>query len=185
MLKLFQNGVFKLLLAASVFLIYDMSLGITSEANTIELMKKHDPLRARPERKEGRRFVSLRSDDVNVRAGPGVRYPIKWKFRQKFIPVKIIQEYDTWRKIRDWEGAEGWVHRAMLSSKRSIIITGKIVILRRRCSDDAPVVARLSNGIVAELKRCTSSCCRVEVGNYDGWLKREDFWGLGAKEILP
>ena len=101
-------------------------------------------MRARPSQATRRRFVSLRSNEVNVRVGPGVRYPIKWKFRQKLIPVEVVQEYDTWRKIRDWEGAEGWVHKAMLWNRRSIIVTGRGVTLRRRSSDDAPAVARLA-----------------------------------------
>ena len=74
----------------------------------LQLAQLEDPLRARPKRATQHRFVSLRSDEVNVRVGPGVRYPVKWVFRQKAIPVEIVQEYDTWRKIRDWEGAEGW-----------------------------------------------------------------------------
>ena len=72
----------------------------------LQLAAMEDPLRARPKQATQHRFVSLRSDEVNVRVGPGVRYPVKWVFRQKAIPVEIVQEYDTWRKIRDWEGAE-------------------------------------------------------------------------------
>jgi SH3-like domain-containing protein len=144
-----------------------------------------DPLRERPKRATQRRFVSLRSDEVNVRVGPGVRYPVKWVFRQKSIPVEVVQEYDTWRKIRDWEGAEGWVHRAMLSSRRSVIVTGRTATLRRRSSDEAPAVARLARGIVAELGECTPVWCRVEVDGYEGWLRREGLWGIRKDEILP
>ena len=92
-----------------------------SQSVSAQLAQSEDPLRARPKQATQRRFVSLRSNEVNVRVGPGVRYPVKWVFRQKAIPVEIVQEYDTWRKIRDWEDAEGWVHRAMLSSKRSVL----------------------------------------------------------------
>ena len=151
----------------------------------LQLAKSADPLSARPTRRTERRFVSLRSDEVNVRVGPGVRYPIKWKFRKKLIPVEVIQEFDTWRKIRDWEGAEGWVHRAMLSNKRSIIITGRSVTLRRRSSDESPAVARLARGIVAELDKCTQTWCRVEVEGYEGWLRRDGLWGIRKQEVLP
>jgi SH3-like domain-containing protein len=157
----------------------------SSPSPLLQLAQTEDPLRARPKSATRRRFVSLRSDEVNVRVGPGVRYPIKWKFRQKLIPVEIVQEYDTWRKIRDWEGAEGWVHRAMLSNRRSIIVTGRTVTLRRRSSDEAPAVARLGRGIVAELGKCTPVWCRVEVDSYEGWIRREGFWGLRKNEILP
>jgi len=151
----------------------------------VRLAQSDDPLRARPKQATRRRFVSLRSDEVNVRVGPGVRYPIKWQFRQKLIPVEIVQEYDTWRKIRDWEGAEGWVHKAMLSNRRSIIITGRGVTLRRRSSDEAPAVARLARGIVAKLEKCTPAWCRIEVDGYEGWLRREGFWGLRKNETFP
>lgn len=144
-----------------------------------------DPLRQKPRPATERRYASLRSDEVNVRVGPGVRYPVKWVFRQKAMPVEIVQEYDTWRKIRDWEGAEGWVHRAMLSSRRSIIVTGKTMTLRRRSSDDSPAVARLVRGVVAQLESCGKTWCQVEVDGYDGWLRREGIWGLRDGETLP
>ncbi len=149
-----------------------------------QLAQSEDPLRTRPKQATQHRFVSLRSDEVNVRVGPGVRYPVKWVFRQKAIPVEIVQEYDTWRKVRDWEGAEGWVHRAMLSSKRSIIVTGRITTMRRRSSDEAPAVARLGRGMVARLDKCTPTWCRVEVDGYEGWVRRGGLWGVRKNEVL-
>jgi len=170
-------------LAAVLAVFVDPSTSDSSEP--VRVVQLENPLRARPNQLTRRRFVSLRSDKVNVRVGPGVRYPIKWEFRQKFIPVEVVQEYDTWRKIRDWDGAEGWVHKAMLSSRRSIIITGRGVTLRRRSSDDAPVVARLARRIVAKLDKCTPAWCRIEVEGYEGWLRREGFWGLRKNETFP
>ena len=131
------------------------------------------------------RFGSLRADDVNVRAGPGVRYPVKWKFVQRNMPVQIIAEFDTWRKIRDWEGAEGWVHRAMLSSRRSVILVGSGQTLRRDADDEAPAVARLAPGIVATIARCKRDWCSVGVQGYEGWIKRLNVWGLYPGEKLP
>src|SRR5262245_5050819 len=64
------------------------------------------------------RFASLRSDEVNVRSGPGTRYPVEWVFKRKSMPVEIVAEYDIWRKIRDWQGASGWVHQSLLTGKR-------------------------------------------------------------------
>ncbi len=72
------------------------------------------------------RFVSMNSAKVNVRAGPGTRYPIKWVFQRKSLPVQIVAESDTWRKIRDFEGIEGWVHQRMLSGRRHAIVIGAI-----------------------------------------------------------
>ncbi len=130
------------------------------------------------------RFVSLRSDEVNVRAGPGVRYPVKWVYQRRHMPVEVIAEYDTWRKVRDWEGSEGWVHRAMLSSKRALIITSDEVTLRRDPQKEAPAVARLSTGVVVRIEECPEAWCRVVVGGYDGWVPRTEGWGLYEGESL-
>ena len=116
------------------------------------------------------RFASIRADDVNVRAGPGVRYPVKWKFVQRHAPIEVIAQYDTWRKIRDWEGGEGWVHRAMLENKRSLILIGDEKTMRRRPSDNAPAIARLSNKMIVLVKRCD--------------LRRQGLWGINPKEII-
>jgi len=152
---------------------------------SVQLAQARDPLRQKPKRGTTRRFAALRSDEVNVRVGPGVRYPVKWVFRQKAMPVEVIQEYDTWRKIRDWEGAEGWVHRAMLARKRSIIVIGKTKTLRRRAAEDSPAVARLTRGVVAELDRCSKTWCLIDVGNYEGWIKRDGIWGVRPGERVP
>ena len=87
-----------------------------------------------------------------MRVGPGVRYPVKWVFRQKAIPVELVQEYDTWRKIRDWEGAEGYASSHVVE-QRSIIVTGRTTTMRRRSSDEAPAVAALGRGMVAHLDK--------------------------------
>jgi SH3-like domain-containing protein len=130
------------------------------------------------------RFASLRADDVNVRAGPGVRYPVKWKFVQRNLPVQIIAEYDTWRKIRDWEGAEGWVHRAMLSSRRSLIMIGQGQTMRKDATDDSAAVARLATGYVVMVSRCERVWCEVEADGYEGWIKRDNVWGIFPGEKL-
>jgi SH3-like domain-containing protein len=140
---------------------------------------------ARTTEGENARFASLRADDVNVRAGPGVRYPVKWKFVQRNMPVQIVAEYDTWRKIRDWEGAEGWVHRAMLSSKRSLIVVGQGQTMRKDATDDSAAVARLASGYVVTVSRCGREWCEVEASGYEGWIKRDNVWGILPGERLP
>lgn len=130
------------------------------------------------------RMASVRADEANVRTGPGVRYPVSWVFRRQDMPVLILDEYDTWRKIRDWEGAEGWMHRAMLSRRRTILVTAEEITLRRTPEADAPVVARLATGVTARITNCDPNWCRLEVGDYDGWSGREGFWGLGRGETV-
>ena len=77
------------------------------------------------------RYVSLKSDEVNVRTGPGVQYPIEWVFTRRHMPVEVIEQYEYWRKIRDVEGTTGWVHNSMISGKRSALVTGDVRSLRR------------------------------------------------------
>ncbi|MEX2616140.1 MAG: SH3 domain-containing protein [Alphaproteobacteria bacterium] len=142
------------------------------------------PKDEKPPENSSERFASLRADEVNVRAGPGVRYQVKWVFVRKLLPVQITADFESWRKIRDSEGAEGWVHRAMLSGKRTVIVTGEIMALRRSPEDTAPAVARLSPGVVAELETCQPQWCGVTVQPYSGWVRRNGLWGLKEDEII-
>ena len=132
------------------------------------------------------RFVSLRATQVNLRSGPGVRYPIEWVYLQRDLPVEVIQEFDHWRKIRDWEGTEGWVHRSMLSGNRAIRIIGPMAPLRAQPQAESPVVAQLEGGVVGKLTSCpeNSTYCRVEAGGYGGWLPRAAFWGVYRGETV-
>jgi len=131
---------------------------------------------------QAERYASLRANEVNVRAGPGVRYPVKWTFTQRNMPVQVIAEFDTWRKIRDWEGAEGWVHRAMLSTKRSVIVVGRSQTMRRHADESAPAVARLAPGMVAIVVKCPADWCKIEAQGYEGWIRRAGVWGLKPNE---
>ncbi len=122
------------------------------------------------------RFASLRADKVNVRAGPGVRYPISWIFVRKGLPVEIIAEFELWRKVRDIEGTEGWVHKSLLSGHRSAIVTGKVRTLYRRLNGSVPVL-RAEAGVQGGLLACRDKWCRMRISGTDGWLRRGHIWG--------
>lgn len=132
------------------------------------------------------RFVSLRADTVNMRTGPGVQYPVGWVFQRRELPVEVIAEYRTWRKVRDWQGAEGWMHSSMLGGARTIIVTGTIATLRADAANNARPVARAEPGAIGRLKGCPEGLawCRVEIGGRDGWLERTAFWGVYAGEVV-
>ncbi|MBM3487960.1 MAG: hypothetical protein FJX67_15235 [Alphaproteobacteria bacterium] len=130
------------------------------------------------------RFVSLRSGEVNVRAGPGMRYPVNWVFVHRGMPVEVVAEFEAWRKIRDWQGTEGWVHQSMLSGKRAILVTGRQQPVRRQPAPNAAVVAEAEERAVGKLLRCTGPWCRVEIGGVRGWLARSQFWGVYADEVI-
>jgi len=130
------------------------------------------------------RFVTLRASEVNLRTGPGTRYPIDWVYQRRGLPVEIVDEFDTWRRIRDWQGTEGWVHQSMVQGQRGILVTGKRHTLRRRPEPAAPGVALVDAGVVGVLQRCQVDWCEVSVENFTGWLRRDAFYGLYPGEAV-
>jgi SH3-like domain-containing protein len=130
------------------------------------------------------RFASLRSDDVNLRVGPGENYPIEWVFKRKDMPVEIIEQFQNWRRIEDWQGDKGWVLDRMLTAKRQVVIEGAIRELHKVPAATSPLVARAEPGVVAKLIDVQGPWCRVQAGNYRGWLRRDEVWGVFADETL-
>ncbi len=133
------------------------------------------------------RFVSLRSDEVNLRTGPGVRYPVDWIYTRREMPVEVIAEFEQWRKIRDWQGIEGWVHQTMLSARRMIVVIGpQQRRLRAEPDDKAPNLALLDPNVMGRLMSCPrdKTYCKVDIENIQGWVKREEFWGVYPQEFI-
>ena len=130
------------------------------------------------------RFVALNANEVNMRAGPGVRYPVEWVYQRKNMPVEVIAEHDTWRKVRDPEGTEGWIHRAMLSGRRTVVILGDELTLRQRREETSVAIARLGTGVVAVVDQCDQEWCEVSTSGFDGWIRRKEIWGLYETEVL-
>jgi SH3-like domain-containing protein len=128
------------------------------------------------------RFVSLRSNEVNLRTGPGTTYPVDWVYVRRGLPVEVIAEFDVWRKIRDWQGTVGWVHQSMLDGRRTALIAGAERALHQDPADSSTAVARLAPGVIGRLLKCEGIWCRIEVENYRGWLKRDEFWGAYPDE---
>ena len=128
------------------------------------------------------RFVSLRANEVNLRTGPGVRYPIDWVYRRRDLPVEIIDEHETWRRIRDWEGTIGWVHQSMLQGARKAMVTGELRILRKLPKRAAAPIARVEPGVIARLEACEGGWCKVSLEGLSGWLERHEFYGVYPRE---
>lgn len=123
------------------------------------------------------RFVSIRAKEINIRTGPGERYPIEWVMRAKGWPLQVIAEYENWRRIKDWEGNMGWVHRAMLSNQRAGVVQVEITTLRRMPSDEGTPLAHVKQGKHAEIKKCEKNWCQVEFDDEAGWLPAKAIWG--------
>ena len=130
------------------------------------------------------RFASLRSDEVNVRTGPGSRYPVDWVFKRKAMPVEIVAEYENYRKIRDWQGASGWVHQSLLTGKRSFIIASKAASLHKTPASSAEVVAKLEPEVMGEIRSCAGDWCRVKTASVTGWVERTRLWGVYKSEPI-
>ncbi len=134
------------------------------------------------------RFVSLKAGRVNVRVGPGENYDVAWVFTRRALPVEIIQEFDTWRRVRDSDGSVGWIFQSLLSSKRTAVVSP--------WADDAPrplhaepspkgaVTAYLQPGVLANVDACHAGWCRLSGGGFDGWIEQEQLWGVYPNEEI-
>lgn len=143
------------------------------------------------------RFASTRSEPINVRVGPGTKYDVAWTFVKSGLPVEIVQEFDTWRKIRDVDGAEGWVHQNLLSGTRAgyatpLVANGEIA-LRSNQSDDAGLRARLGAGFKVTVQACDGIWCEVTAADqdenqrsssYSGFVHQEELWGVYPGEVF-
>lgn len=130
------------------------------------------------------RFASLKSDQVNVRSGPGPRYPIDWVFKRKLMPVEIVAEYENWRKIRDWQGASGWVYQGLLTGKRGFVVAAKETNVFRTPALSAEIVAKFEPEVMGEIRSCQGDWCRVTSGAISGWVERAEIWGVYKSEPI-
>lgn len=130
------------------------------------------------------RFVSLKASEVRMRSGPGVGYPIEWVYRRAGLPVEVVAEYDTWRRVRDFEGDEGWVHQTLLDGRRTGLVIGGLQELRAASRLDAAIVARAEAGVVVGLDTCTDGWCQVAAEGVTGWLPNTAIFGLLPGERL-
>lgn len=133
------------------------------------------------------RMVSLRSSLINARSGPGSRYPIEWVYKQKGAPVEIIAEFELWRKIKDWEGSESWVHKAMLSGRRFVRVNnpGQNNIYAAP-NENEKIVAYVEDGVVGEIDKCPTpnSMCLIKFDNIRGWMSRNALFGVYTDEVI-
>jgi SH3-like domain-containing protein len=127
------------------------------------------------------RFESLRYGAVNGRAGPSRDHRVLWRYERAGLPVLILKESRNWRRVRDPDGAEVWVHARTLSAQ-SRAMTRDSAVLRRKPGAEHQPVARLSRGVVLDLDRCEAGWCRVRAHGRSGWLARTDIWGATARE---
>ena len=128
------------------------------------------------------RFVSVKSNKVNVRRGPNSTYQIDWVYTRAGVPLKITAEYGNWRRVEDFQGEGGWIHARLLSGKRFVIFLEKESILKRRPNKKAPSVAIIQQGVIGRFLSIAGNWCQVSVEGYSGWVSRDLVWGaIGNK----
>ena len=133
------------------------------------------------------RWAAFRSDEVNLRSGPGMQYPIDWVYHRRDLPVRIEREFGVWRLIEDQDGTKGWVHQATLTGQRGFLVPGADArTLRASGSETANAVALLKPGVVGTIRGCAADAawCEVQAGSYRGWLRRTDMLGVDPGEAV-
>jgi SH3-like domain-containing protein len=130
------------------------------------------------------RYVSLRSSEINVRRGPGLDYRKDWVFHRAGLPVRVIEEYGDWRRIVDKDEAGGWVYHAMLTGRRTVLVTAEEAVLRSEPAETAAPVARAELGVVARLEQCRPDWCEIEAEGHGGWVRKSAIWGVDPGEVV-
>ena len=138
------------------------------------------------------RFVTLKAKKINLRVGPGQDYAVSWRYLKSGLPVEITQEYENWRRIRDADGAEGWVFHSLLSGDRSAIAApwmrdkGKEVFVNMRTDarNTGAVVAKLQPGVIVKLDECNGEWCHAEAKDIEGWVSQAEIWGAYPGEAF-
>ncbi len=129
------------------------------------------------------RFVSLKAAEGNARRGPGLTHRIDWVFKRRNMPLKVTAEFGHWRRVQDQDGAGGWMHYALLSGVRTVLVTRDMLALRNKPNPSAPANARLELGVIGHLGKCIRDWCIVRAGGYRGWAPKSALWGVEADEI--
>lgn len=132
------------------------------------------------------RFVSLKSDKVNVRVGPSRDHDVAWTFVKEGLPVEIIQEFDNWRRIRDHDGADGWIFHKLLSGRRTGLVNptkeSGLISIYKGDSKTSGLVAWLEPKVVVNVSKCDGTWCRIDVQDVAGWMAQAEIYGVYPNE---
>ncbi|MFD1913869.1 SH3 domain-containing protein [Halodurantibacterium flavum] len=130
------------------------------------------------------RYVSLKGGEGNARRGPGLSHRIDWVFTRRDMPLRVTAEHEHWRRVEDRDGAGGWVHYALLSGVRTVIVDENMLALHSRPDAGSEVTAYLEAGVVARLQQCQPEWCRLNADGARGWAPRSALWGIDPGEVI-
>ena len=128
------------------------------------------------------RYVSLKSNEVNLRIGSSTNFHIKLKYIKKNFPVEIIEEYKQWRKINDFEGNIGWIHKSLLQGDRYGLVRGKNISLNVHNKPNGKLIGEIENYNIVKLKTCLEKWCLIDVESKKGWVDKKRLWGVYIDE---
>ncbi|SFT55128.1 SH3-like domain-containing protein [Sedimentitalea nanhaiensis] len=129
------------------------------------------------------RYVSMKANEGNVRRGPSLTHRIDWVFKRRDMPLQITAENGHWRRVRDRDGAGGWVHYALLSGVRTVLVEKDMLPVRARPDPQSPLNAAFELGVIARLGECIPDWCRISAGGYRGWAEKRSLWGVAPDEL--
>jgi SH3-like domain-containing protein len=130
------------------------------------------------------RFVSLGVGKANMRVGPKQTHPIAWEYQRKGLPLEILQEHESWRKVRDIDGATGWMHKRLLAGKRTAIVTADWAEIRDQPDALSMMVIRAERGVNTRIEECQIDWCLISVKGDEGWVTKSALWGVYADEVF-
>ena len=129
------------------------------------------------------RFVSMKASEANIRRGPSLTHRVDWVFRHQGLPLIVTAEYGHWRRVMDRDGAGGWVHYAMLSGTRTVIVDVDMAELRAQPNELAPIKAEAERGVIARLEDCSAKWCEIRADGAKGWVHEGDLWGVTLENV--
>ena len=130
------------------------------------------------------RYVSLKSDDANIRVGPSKNYPIKIKYIIKNYPLKVLEEYEEWRKVEDFKKNTGWIHKSLITGNRTGIILSNEKPVKLFNTLNGNVIGEIGKRNIVYLEKCKINWCLVSLGNFRGWMDKKHIWGVTQNEII-
>ena len=130
------------------------------------------------------RFVTLKFDEANLRAGPGREYPVLWQYRIIGLPLLVDSEFDIWRKVIDHDGTVGWMHGSVLSLQRMALVKKNMAEIHASPDQNSIIIALAERNALVELKSCPKAWCKVASEEVSGWINRQALWGLLKAESL-
>ena len=126
---------------------------------------------------ENKKFLSLKKNEANVRVGPSRDYPIKYTYKKKYLPLEILDKFENWKKIKDFENNSGWIHTSLLSKKKSAINIKNNSILYKKPTIFSEPIAKLETGRLMIIKKCKKNWCKVNSSSFEGWVLKNSLWG--------